>query len=71
MYSAEQLTSELEWIIALVEKEQSAADGSWIFAACLDKVSRRLEKLAEIAAEAEAEEEEADEAINIDALLNF
>ena len=71
MYSAEQLTSELEWIIALVEKEQSAADGSWIFAACLDKVSRRLEKLAEIAAEAEAEEEEADEAIDVDALMNF
>ena len=71
MYSSEQLTSELEWLIALVEKEQSAADGSWIFAACLDKVSRRLEKLAEIAAEAEEEEENPDEAIDVDALMNF
>ena len=71
MYSADQLTSELEWIIALVEKEQSAADGGWIFAACLDKVSRRLEKLAEIAAEAEEEEENPDEAIDVDALMNF
>ena len=69
MYSAEQLTSELEWLITLVEKEQSTADGSWIFAACLDKVSRRLERLAEIAAEAEAEEEDADENINIDELF--
>jgi len=68
MYSAEQLTSELEWIIALVEKEQAASDGSWIFVACLDKVSRRLEKLAEIAAEAEAPED-TDEAINIDELF--
>ena len=71
MYSAEQLTSELEWLITLVEKEQSAADGSWIFAACLDKVSRRLEKLAELAAEAEEEEENPDEAIDVDALMNF
>ena len=72
MYSSEQLTSELEWLITLVEKEQSAADGSWIFAACLDKVSRRLEKLAEIAAEAEEpEEENPDEAIDVDALMNF
>ena len=71
MYSADQLTSELEWLIALVEKEQSAADGSWIFAACLDKVSRRLEKLAELAAEAEEEPENPDEAIDVDALLNF
>ena len=69
MYSADQLTSELEWLIALVEKEQSAADGSWIFAACLDKVSRRLEKLAEIAAEAEEEAENTDESINIDELF--
>ena len=72
MYSSEQLTAELEWLIALVEKEQSAADGSWIFSACLDKVSRRLEKLAELAAEAEAEEpEELGEAIDVDALMNF
>ena len=71
MYSAEQLTSELEWLIALVEKEQSAADGSWIFSACLDKVSRRLEKLAEIAAEAEEDTEDSDEAIDVDALMNF
>ena len=70
MYSADQLTSELEWLIALVEKEQAAEDGSWIFSSCLDKVSRRLEKLAELTAEAE-EPEDLDEAIDVDALMNF
>ena len=68
MYSSEQLTSELEWLIALVEKEQSAADGSWIFAACLDKVSRRLERLAELAAEPE-EPETDEELIDLDSIL--
>lgn len=68
MYSEEQLTSELEWIIALVEKEQQAADGSWIFAACLDKVTRRLEKLAEMRAEAEAEQED-EELVDLDSLI--
>ena len=72
LYSADQLTSELEWLIALVEKEQAQNDGSWIFAACLDKVSRRLERLAELAAEAESEElDSADEAIDVDALMDL
>ena len=70
MYSEEQLTSELEWIIALVEKEQAQNDGSWIFAACLDKVTRRLEKLAEMRAEAEAEaEQEDEELVDLDSLI--
>lgn len=68
MYSEEQLTSELEWLIALVEKEQQAADGSWIFSACLDKVSRRLEKLAEMRTSNEQEEEE-EELVDIDSLI--
>ena len=68
MYSAEQLTSELEWLIALVEKEQSADAGSWIFSACLDKVSRRLERLAELAAEPE-EPETDEELIDLDSIL--
>ena len=69
LYSEEQLTSELEWLIALVEKEQQAADGSWIFSACLDKVSRRLEKLAEMRTEAEEEQEEEEDLIDIDSLI--
>ena len=68
MYSEEQLTSELEWLIALVEKEQQAADGSWIFSACLEKVTRRLEKLAEMRTEAEEEQEE-EELVDIDSLI--
>lgn len=68
MYSEEQLTSELEWLIALVEKEQQAADGSWLFAACLDKVTRRLEKLAEMRTSQEQEEEE-EELVDIDSLI--
>lgn len=69
LYSEEQLTSELEWLIALVEKEQQAADGSWIFSACLDKVSRRLEKLAEMRASNEQEEEEEEELVDLDSLI--
>ena len=69
LYSEEQLTSELEWLIALVEKEQQAADGSWIFSACLDKVSRRLEKLAEMRASQEEEQEEEEDLIDIDSLI--
>ena len=70
MYSEEQLTGELEWIIALVEKEQAQNDGSWIFAACLEKVTRRLEKLAEMRAEAEAEAESDDEElVDLDSLI--
>lgn len=68
MYSEEQLTSELEWLIALVEKEQAQSDGSWIFAACLEKVTRRLEKLAEMRASQEEEEEE-EELVDIDSLI--
>ena len=68
LYSEEQLTSELEWLIALVEKEQQAADGSWIFSACLDKVSRRLEKLAEMRTSQEQEEEE-EELVDLDSLI--
>ena len=69
LYSEEQLTSELEWLIALVEKEQQAADGSWIFSACLDKVSRRLEKLAEMRASQEQEEEDQEELVDLDSLI--
>ena len=69
MYSEEQLTSELEWLIALVEKEQQAADGSWIFSACLDKVSRRLEKLAEMRASPEQEESDEEELVDLDSLI--
>lgn len=69
MYSEEQLTSELEWLIALVEKEQAQSDGSWIFAACLEKVTRRLEKLAEMRASQEQEEEEEEELVDIDSLI--
>jgi len=70
LYSEEQLTSELEWLIALVEKEQQAADGSWIFSACLEKVSRRLEKLAEMREAAEAEEtSNEEELIDLDSLI--
>ena len=69
MYSEEQLTSELEWLIALVEKEQAQNDGSWIFAACLEKVTRRLEKLAEMRTEAEAEEEQEEELVDLDSLI--
>ena len=69
MYSEEQLTNELEWIIALVEKEQQAADGSWIFAACLEKVTRRLEKLAEMRASQEEEQEEEEELVDLDSLI--
>ena len=69
MYSEEQLTSELEWLIALVEKEQQAADGSWIFSACLDKVSRRLEKLAEMRASQEEEQEEEEDLVDLDSLI--
>ena len=69
LYSEEQLTSELEWLIALVEKEQQAADGSWIFSACLDKVSRRLEKLAEMRASQEEEQEEEEDLIDLDSLI--
>ena len=69
MYSEEQLTSELEWLIALVEKEQAQNDGSWIFSACLDKVSRRLEKLAEMRASQEEEQEEEEDLIDIDSLI--
>ena len=68
LYSEEQLTSELEWLIALVEKEQQAADGSWIFSACLDKVSRRLEKLADMRTSQEQEEEE-EELVDLDSLI--
>ena len=68
MYSEEQLTSELEWLIALVEKEQQAADGSWIFAACLEKVTRRLEKLAEMRASQEEESDE-EELVDLDSLI--
>lgn len=68
LYSEEQLTSELDWLIALVEKEQQAADGAWIFSACLEKVTRRLEKLAEMRAEAEQEEEE-EELVDLDSLI--
>ena len=69
LYSEEQLTSELEWLIALVEKEQQAADGSWIFSACLDKVSRRLEKLAEMRASPEQEESDEEELVDLDSLI--
>lgn len=69
LYSEEQLTSELEWLIALVEKEQTQNDGSWIFSACLDKVSRRLEKLAEMRASQEQEEEEEEELVDLDSLI--
>ena len=69
MYSEEQLTSELEWLIALVEKEQQAADGSWIFSACLEKVTRRLEKLAEMRASQEQEESDEEELVDLDSLI--
>ena len=69
LYSEEQLTQELEWLIALVEKEQQAADGSWIFSACLDKVSRRLEKLAEMRASQEQEESDEEELVDLDSLI--
>ena len=69
MYSEEQLTSELEWLIALVEKEQAQNDGSWIFSACLDKVSRRLEKLAEMRTSQEQEESDEEELVNLDSLI--
>ena len=71
LHSEEQLTQELEWLIALVEKEQAQNDGSWIFAACLEKVTRRLEKLAEMRAEAEAEaeQEEEEELVDLDSLI--
>ena len=52
-----------------MEKEQQAADGSWIFSACLDKVSRRLEKLAEMRASQEEEQEEEEDLIDIDSLI--
>lgn len=68
MYSEEQLTSELEWLITLVEKEQAQNDGSWLFAACLEKVTRRLEKLAEMRTSQEQEEEE-EELVDIDSLI--
>ena len=69
LYSEEQLTSELEWLIALVEKEQAQNDGSWIFSACLEKVTRRLEKLAEMRASQEEEQEEEEDLIDIDSLI--
>ena len=69
LHSEEQLTQELEWLIALVEKEQAQNDGSWIFSACLEKVTRRLEKLAEMRASQEQEEQEEEELVDIDSLI--
>ena len=69
LYSEEQLTSELEWLIALVEKEQAQNDGSWIFSACLEKVTRRLEKLAEMRASQEQEESDEEELVDLDSLI--
>ena len=52
-----------------MEKEQQAADGSWIFSACLEKVTRRLEKLAEMRASQEQEESDEEELVDLDSLI--
>jgi len=67
LYSEEQLTAELEWLIVLAERE--ATEGGWIFAACMAKVVARLDKLREARESADTEEEEIDEAIDLDALF--
>ena len=53
--SEQEITEALAWITPLAEKE--AAEGGWIFAACLDKCLKRLEVLQAKEPEQEAEEE--------------
>ena len=53
--SEQEITEALAWITPLAEKE--AAEGGWIFAACLDKCLKRLEALQAKEPEQEAEEE--------------
>lgn len=66
-YSEEAITANLAWLATLAEQE--ANSGGWLFAACLDKASRRLEKLAADRAAAEAEAADAGAEIDLDALF--
>ena len=64
--SEQEITEALVWIAPLAEKE--AADGGWIFAACLDKCIKRLEALQSKQEEQEQEAEEAPE-VSLDELI--
>ena len=63
--SEQEITEALSWITPLAEKE--AADGGWIFAACLDKCLKRLEALQ--AKQEEPEEEQEEPEVSLDELI--